>query len=196
MRGKIYKVQLGDGRIWVIEYSDLPDELAYKKGSDGQYLFEWGSIAIHIISRRFVERINSRGFLLPWHRAIKRVSYLDENGVKINPEEPNAIKLETFVFDALPLAERSIILEIERGEQFGPIKNVSGVDSLQTSQQLQIDKAARWLEKAQIEVPRKSDGTPDAIIEISPLFALDAEELARKRAQLRSLKSGDMVYLG
>ncbi len=183
-------------RVTVIEYSDLPDNLAYQRRDDDRLMFEWGSIAIHIINRSFVERINTRGFSLPWHRADKRVPYIDENGNLIDPSQPNAVKFETFVFDALPLAEKSIILEIIRNEQFAPIKNASGVDSLPSSQALQIDRAARWMTMAGINVPRKPDGSPDVLIEISPLFALDADELARKYAQLRPLKKGDMVYLG
>jgi len=183
-------------RVTVIEYSDLPDELAYQRRDDDRLMFEWGSIAIHIINRSFVERINTRGFSLPWHHADKRVPYINENGNLIDPSQPNAVKLETFVFDALPLAEKSIILEIVRSEQFAPIKNASGVDSLPSSQALQIDRAARWMTLAGINVPRKPDGSPDVLIEISPLFALDADELARKYAQLRPLKKGDMVYLG
>jgi len=193
---KVGNFVLADGRVSVIEYSDLPEEQALKRRDDGELVFQWGSIAIHIISRGFVEKINSKGFSLPWHRAIKSVGYLDDAGNLITPEKPNAVKLETFVFDALGLAERSIVLEIERAEQFAPIKNFSGVDSLQSSQELQVARDAAWMEQAGITVPRKDDGTPDVILEISPLFALDVEELIRKRAQLRPLKAGDMVYLG
>ncbi|MBN1765344.1 MAG: UDPGP type 1 family protein [Sedimentisphaerales bacterium] len=193
---KVGNFTLADGHMTVIEYSDLPDELARKRDENGRLMIEWGSIAIHIINRSFVERLNKRGFSLPWHRAIKKVPYIDESGNLIEPEKPNAIKLETFVFDALPLADHSIILEIDRADQFAPIKNASGVDSLQSSHKLQIERAARWLEAAGVDVPRKPNGDIDAQIEISPLFALDADELARKRAQLRPLKPGDIVYLG
>jgi UDP-N-acetylglucosamine/UDP-N-acetylgalactosamine diphosphorylase len=187
---------LADGKITVIEYSDLPEELARQTREDGRLMFELGSIAIHIISRSFVERINKHGFSLPWHRALKKVPYLDESGNLIEPEQPNSIKLETFVFDALPLAEASVILAIERNDEFAPIKNAAGVDSLQSSQQLQIEKAARWIQKAGIDIPRKDDGSVDALIEISPLYALDIEEFLQKRRLLRPLKPGDIVYLG
>ncbi len=193
---KVGNFSLVNGRVMVIEYSDLPDELAHKKNENGELVFTWGSIAIHIISRSFVERINNKGFSLPWHRAVKKIPYIDENGNQVNPDEPNGVKLETFVFDALPLAEKSITLEINREEQFAPIKNASGVDSPQSSQRLQIERAARWLEEAGVDVPRKADGSCDALMEISPLFSLDPEELKLKKAQLRPLKSGDIVYIG
>ena len=185
-----------NGKVTVIEYSDLPDELAAKKTDDGRLMFEYGSIAIHVINRSFVERLNEHGFSLPWHRADKRVPYIDDKGKLVEPAEPNAVKLETFVFDALPLAEHSVVLEVERAEQFAPIKNASGADSIQSSQQIQIARAARWMEQAGVKVPRKADGSPDILIEISPLFALDADEMIQKRRQLRPLKPGDIVYLG
>jgi len=180
---KVGNFALGDGRVTVIEYSDLPDELAQRRRHDGRLMLEFGSIAIHIINRTFVERLNEHGFSLPWHRAVKRVGYVGVDGQRVEPDQPNAVKLETFVFDALPLAEKSIILEIERAEQFGPIKNATGVDSLESSQRLQVERAARWLERAGLTIPRKADGTADATIEISPLFALDPEELVQKRDQ-------------
>jgi len=193
---KVGNFALVDGKVTVIESSDLPNELAHQKNKDGAYGFDWGSIAIHILSRSFIEKINLHGFSLPWHRALKRVPYVDDSGTLVNPDKPNAVKLETFVFDALPLANKSIILEIDRDEQFAPIKNASGVDSLPSSQSLQIARAARWMEYAGVEVPKKSDGSPDLMLEISPLFALDREELKQKSRQLRPLKPGDIVYLG
>ena len=59
-----------------------------------------------------------------------------------------------------------------------------------------MERAARWMQEAGIDAPRKPDGSLDVMIEISPLFALDAAELKRKRCQLRPLKPGDIVYLG
>ena len=81
-------------------------------------------------------------------------------------------------------------------EEFAPIKNAQGPDSLVSSQQLQIERASLWMEKAGIAVPRKPDGKPDLTLEISPLFALDSETLTQKKNQLRPLQPGDMVYLG
>lgn len=193
---KVGNFTLVNDRVTVIEYSDLPEKLARKTKSDGRLVFEYGSIAIHIISRRFVEKINSHGFSLPWHRAFKKVPFIDENGHLVSPTAPNAYKFETFVFDALPLAEKSIILQIDRNEQFAPIKNASGVDSMQSSQQLQVERAARWLERTGIKVARRKDGSVDALIEISPLFALNDHELYDKRRQLRDIKPSDIVYLG
>ena len=170
---------LVNNRVAVIEYSDL-EKCDSEKKAYLSNLLQLGSIAIHLISRSFVERLNQDGFSLPWHRADKKISYLDNAGTRIQPDEPNGVKLETFIFDALPIAKKSIILTIDRIEEFAPIKNATGIDSAESSRQLQIERAARWLESAGIPVPRKPDGAVDAIIEIAPCFALDAQEMKEK----------------
>ena len=126
---------LVDGKVTVIEYSDLPDELAEKRNPDGSLVFELGSIAIHIINRTFVEKLNATGFALPLHRAVKKIPHIDQQGNFIEPDQPNGIKLESFVFDALPLASKSIILQTLRSEEFAPVKNATGVDSVEITRE-------------------------------------------------------------
>jgi UDP-N-acetylglucosamine/UDP-N-acetylgalactosamine diphosphorylase len=163
----------------VIEYSDLPDELANERAPDGSLRYSAGSIAIHVIGVEFVERLNAGGdFGLPFHRAEKQVPCVDpETGEAISPTEPNAIKLETFVFDALALAGDVAVLETERVEEFAPIKNAKGNDSPETSTRIQTERAARWLETAGVEVPRGGDHAPDCVLEIDPRTAMWAEDL-------------------
>jgi len=169
------------GRLRIIEYSDLPRSLAEERDEAGALRYGAGSPAIHIISLDFIRRLNEApgGFALPLHRARKTVPFIDPtSGERVEPPEPNAIKLETFVFDALPLCERSIILETDRFE-FAPIKNATGADSPDMSARLQTERNARWLEAAGVRVPRTASGDADCAIEISPLTALDAEDLQR-----------------
>jgi UDP-N-acetylglucosamine/UDP-N-acetylgalactosamine diphosphorylase len=188
---------LVDGRPTVIEYSDLPEDLARATTDDGRLQFSAGSIAIHVLSRSFVERITAGGRCeLPLHRAEKTVPFLDDAGRVVEPDEPNAVKLEMFVFDALPLAERAVILETIRSEEFSPIKNAEGEDSLATSLHDQVRRAAAWLEAAGVAVPRDADGQIAAAIEISPLFADSAEALAEKVDPALSIAAGAQVYLG
>ncbi len=192
---KVGNFCVADGKLTVIEYSDLPDELAQKKNADGSLVFRLGSIAIHIISTAFVEKLNAKGFSLPIHRAVKKIPYIDSNGNRIEPDEPNGIKLETFVFDAMPLAANSIILETIRKEEFAPTKNVMGVDSIETTRQMMIGRAADWLESASVEIPRKADGSPDCVLEIAPSFAVYKEDIAEKLDQIPAIKPGQSVFL-
>ena len=99
-------------------------------------------------------------------------------------EDREAVKFEMFIFDAIPLADRALFFEVDRAEEFAPLKNREGPDSIETCRRGQVEKAARWLETCGIAVPRGDDGRPRHLIEISPLFALDRDEIAAKRASL------------
>ncbi|NIA08061.1 MAG: UDPGP type 1 family protein [Actinobacteria bacterium] len=186
---------LSDGKIVVIEYSDLPENLAQAHNPDGSRKFNAASIAVHIINVDFAERLTGSKTGLPYHRAEKKVPYLNDEGLHIEPSEPNAVKLEMFIFDALTLATKSIIFETDRAEQFSPVKNASGPDSALTCRRDMIRRAARWLRLAGIEVPRNPQGEPACTLEISPLYALDAEEFVAKKPKLEPIKMGDKVYL-
>jgi UDP-N-acetylglucosamine/UDP-N-acetylgalactosamine diphosphorylase len=185
-----------DGKITVIEYSDLPDEAAMRRNADGSLAFEMGSIGIHLISAGFIERRNAGGdFLLPFHTAIKKIPHVDEQGRPVTPEKPNGVKLETFVFDALPLASNSIVLETLREEEFAPVKNATGTDSAEVTERMMIARAAAWLEAAGVHVPRKADGAADCVIEMAASFALSAEDVAAKKGKLKPIKAGEKICL-
>jgi UDP-N-acetylglucosamine/UDP-N-acetylgalactosamine diphosphorylase len=194
---KLGNLCLVDGKVTVIEYSDMPEELATKCTADGHLRFGAGSIAIHALSRGFVEKLTSDGECsLPFHRAEKVVPCIDGEGKAVSPAAPNAVKLEMFVFDALPLASETVILETSRREEFSPIKNAEGPDSLATSLHDQVRRAAGWLEAAGVTVPRDADGQVAAALEISPLFADSAEELAARVDKKLRISAGQSVYLG
>jgi len=169
-----------DGTTQVIEYSDMAEELAKRTNEDGSLAFNAGSIAIHAIGVAFIDKIVSNpDYALPFHRAVKKVSHFDLSiGQTVTPTENNAVKLEKFVFDGIPLAKRSIVVETDRIEEFAPVKNATGTDSIESSKLIQTERAARWLESAGVKIPRKGDGSVDAVIEISPLTAVCAEDLS------------------
>jgi len=185
------------GHLVVVEYSDMPDELAEARAPDGRLRFEAGSIAIHILARTFVERTTtSPGSALPFHRADKKISCVDADGRPRTPAKPNGVKFEMFIFDALPMAQNPVVLEIERLREFSPVKNSSGEDSPATAQRDMVRLAAAWLEDAGARVPRGADGEPKHKVEISALAARSPEELKDlvRRRGLRSV-AGDL-YLG
>jgi UDP-N-acetylglucosamine/UDP-N-acetylgalactosamine diphosphorylase len=170
------------GRPQVIEYSDLPAALAERRLPEGPLELWAGSIAVHIFERLFIERLVGAQ-PLPFHRAIKKVPYVNDAGELTKPVEPNAAKFERFIFDALPLAERWAIVETDRAGEFEPLKNAVGPDSPATVHQRMSDQFGNWLEQAGAVVPRRPDGSVPFGIEISPLFALDATELRSKIEQ-------------
>jgi len=186
-----------DGRLTIIEYSDLPPDLARARNPDGTRRFDAGSIAVHILSREFVERLTAPGATvqLPWHRAEKKVPTVDERGNPVQPTEPNAVKLEMFVFDAIPLAARPLVLFTRREEEFSPVKNATGEDSPATARRDLVRRAGRWLEACGCTVPRASDGEPALPLEISPAFALDADDLRQRLSTPPRLVPGQAFLL-
>ncbi len=175
---KVGLVVVRDGRQEMIEYSDLPDELAERRAPDGGLELWAGSIALHLIDVAFARRLAAGGTRLPFHRAVKPVRFVDEHGNAVEPEEPNAVKFEQFIFDALPLAERSLVIETDRATEFEPLKNAAGPASPETVRARLSAVYAAWLEEAGVGVPRGEDGLPAHPVEISPLVALDSAELA------------------
>lgn len=189
---------IANGRLEIIEYSDLPENLATSTDANGKLKFIAGSPAIHVISRDFVEELTASGSLsLPCHRADKKVAFIDNNGVLINPDKTNAVKLETFIFDALPLATKTMVLECDRAEVFAPTKNPTGVDSVESCRQMIMDRDAKRLETAGVKIPRTSNGDLDAMIEISPRVAVDQADVNQyvKAKNLTEIKPNSKNYL-
>ncbi len=185
------------GKLMIIEYSDLPAELAESRDADGKLRFVAGSPAIHIISAAFVERLTAGGSLqLPAHRADKKVPFVDAGGNLVKPEEPNAVKLETFIFDALSLAEKTMVLEGDRKEVFAPTKNATGVDSVESCREMMIERDAVRLEAAGVKVPRTANGRVDARIELSPRLMHDTDDVREYAAKhgITEIKPGSDNY--
>lgn len=193
------------GKVRVLEYSDLPKHLAEARNADHTLKFNAGSIAIHIIGVEFVARLNNEGrstqgggpggFSLPFHRAEKKVPCVDlATGAPVEPAKPNGVKLETFVFDAVPLCRSSIVYEADRIDEFAPIKNAEGTDSPESCRKIQTERAARWLEKVGVKVARDQHGECECVIEMLPTTAMGAEDLDVSRLP-RKIEAGEKVVL-
>lgn len=182
-----------NGRDGLVEYSDLSEEDMFATDEDGQLKFWAGSVATHVLNVDFVERENEKGFRLPYHVARKRIPYIDTDGNPVNPDEKNGIKFETFVFDALLDTRKSISVEIERRQEFSPLKNKEGVDSAETVHRDLLNYYANWFRKAGFDVPVKDGDTPAWAMEVSPLFARTLKEFLDKKADLP--EPSDNLYI-
>jgi UDP-N-acetylglucosamine/UDP-N-acetylgalactosamine diphosphorylase len=165
-----------DGRTQVIEYSDFPDTVAHQKNPDGSLKFWAASVAIHVFDAAFLRRASRDANALPFHVARKKVSYIDDQGTRIEPSAPNAIKFERFIFDLMPRADHALNVEGPADTWFSPVKNAPGEpsDSPETCQAAMITLHRQWLIDAGAKV------AANVPVEISPLFALDAVELKQK----------------
>ncbi len=166
-----------DARLGVIEYSELSEAQAQETEADGQLRFWAGNEAVHVFRVDFVERITAGGLQLPFHVADKSVPCLDIDGQPHTPTTKNGRKFETFIFDALALAEHTAILEVRREEDFAPVKNAEGEDSPATAQQMLCNLFGEWLEACGVSVPLGDHGQVNGRVEISPLTADRADDL-------------------
>jgi len=171
-------VKIGD-RLMVIEYSDLPDDAAKRRNADGSLAIWAGSIAVHVIDAALLQRLAGSADGLPFHLARKKVPCINAAGEPVAPSQPNAIKFERFIFDLLPQAQRAIVVEVDPARAFAPLKNASGAkeDTPESVRAQMAAEARTWLRQAGAKIG------DDVLVEISPLMALDAEELAGKIQQ-------------
>ena len=159
-----------DGRLAVVEYTEIPQKLVGQSDARGGLLFGYANPGVFLWSKSFAQRQSQRTDL-PVHRAHKKIPCIDEQGQPITPDHPNGYKLELFVFDTLPDAESTLLMACEREAIFAPVKNATGVDSPASARGLMTSLYRRWIEAAGGKV------VGDAAIEISPLYALDEDEL-------------------
>lgn len=186
---KVGNVVHVDGRVQIIEYSDLPLEAAQRQDARGELALWAGNIAVHVFNLDFLDRMVRNADSLPIHRALKKVPFLDNEGVLVQPDEPNAIKFERFIFDLLPAAENAFVVEGKAAEVFAPVKNADGAPTdTPADARRQISALhAQWLCAAGVEV------SPGVRVEIHPMLAMDASEVAEAVAQGRLPAAGTVV---
>jgi UDP-N-acetylglucosamine/UDP-N-acetylgalactosamine diphosphorylase len=162
-----------DGRVGVVEYTEIDDENRHLRDAAGELVYWAGSIAVHVLDVGFARRVAAEAErLLPYHASAKKIPFVAPDGRLVKPGEPNGHKLERFLFDALPAAARVAILEVERSEEYAPVKNADGGDSPETSRRALDALARRWLAAAGVAVP------DDVWIELDQ-SRIDGEEDAR-----------------
>ena len=123
-----------NGRPSVIEYMDLSDEMAHETGEDGERLYNFGVILNYLFNVDLLYKIKDDK--LPIHVVTKKIECLDENGNAIKPEQPNGHKFEMLCVDMVELSSSCLPYEVEREREFAPIKNKTGVDSVESARVL------------------------------------------------------------
>ena len=122
---------LKNGKPSVVEYTEISEEMANRRDENGGLAFGESHINCNMFNIKGIEKIGAEK--LPYHVAVKKASYMDENGNIIKPEEPNAYKFESFIFDAFEKLDNMIILRVKREDEFAPVKNAEGADSPETA---------------------------------------------------------------
>ena len=123
-----------DGRPSIAEYYEMTEEMATARNADGSLKYGFGVILNYLFSeQRLEEIVNAR---MPIHVVEKKIPYMDVDGTFVKPEDPNGYKFETLVLDMVHMMDSCIPYEVEREKEFAPIKNLHGVDSLDSAREL------------------------------------------------------------
>ena len=125
---------LEDGKPSIVEYYEMTDEMIHSREADGTLSYNYGVILNYLFR---VDKLNQTlSVKLPLHRALKKVPYMTVEGEYVKPEEPNAYKFETLALDMVKLQDDCLPYEVERSREFAPVKNMTGVDSVDTAREL------------------------------------------------------------
>lgn len=123
-----------DGRPSIVEYIELTDDMLTQKDENGEYAYNFGVILNYLFK---VDRL--LGLLerkLPYHKSAKKIPYINEKGEPVKPDEPNGYKYEQFILDMIQMLDSCLPFEVLREKEFAPIKNKTGVDSVESAREL------------------------------------------------------------
>lgn len=127
---------LEDGKPSIVEYYELTPEMAEATNGAGSLLYGFGVILNYLFSVDKLIGIAEKQ--LPLHIVEKKVPYMDEKGVLVKPETPNAYKFETLILDMIYMMDNCLSFEVEREKEFAPVKNATGVDSVESARALLV----------------------------------------------------------
>lgn len=125
---------LEDGKPSIVEYYELTPEMAEARDEKGTLLYGFGVILNYLFRVDKLLEIAEKS--LPLHVVEKKVPYIDENGVAVKPETPNAYKFETLILDMVYMMDNCLSFEVDRKKEFAPVKNATGTDSVESARAL------------------------------------------------------------
>ncbi|MCI5731720.1 MAG: UDPGP type 1 family protein [Eubacterium sp.] len=131
---KVGVLCLEDGRPSIVEYYEMTDEIINSRDEEGKLLYNYGVILNYLFEIKTLTRIMNEN--MPTHVVEKKIPYMDEDGSQVKPAEPNGYKFETLVLDMIHMMDNCLSFEVERNREFAPIKNRTGVDSLDSAREL------------------------------------------------------------
>ena len=131
---KVGVICLEDGKPSIVEYYEMTEAMRTQRTPDGRLAYNYGVILNYLFR---VDKLDATLHVhLPLHRAFKAIPYMNAQGEHISPEQPNAYKFETLALDMVRLQDDCLVFEVDRKREFAPVKNKTGVDSVDTAREL------------------------------------------------------------
>ena len=125
---------LEDGKPSIVEYYEMSKEMAEAKDADGSLTYKYGVTLNYLFSLEKLEQIVNTS--LEIHVVEKKIPYIDDDGNKVSPTEPNGYKFELLVLDMVHMMDNNLAFEVKRETEFAPIKNLHGSDSVDSAREL------------------------------------------------------------
>ena len=133
---KVGIICLEDGRPSIVEYYELTEELMEAKDENGNPAYNFGVILNYLFRVSALDGLLRKQ--LPLHVVEKKIPYMDEQGNLVKPTEPNGLKFENLVLDMIHQLESCLPFEVVREREFAPIKNPTGIDSVESARELLV----------------------------------------------------------
>jgi len=172
-----------EGKIQVVEYSEIAKDTAELRNKEGKLTYSAGNICNHFFTRDFLKRVcEYHEKELPHHIAKKKIPFTDlSTGQACKPDTPNGIKLEKWVFDVFQFSNSFVVWECNREDEFSPLKNAdtAAADNPTTSRESLFRQHRSFLEAAGATI----EGS-DNVVEISPLLSFAGEGLEEYKGKL------------
>ena len=180
---KVGVVALRNGKPCVVEYSEISKDMAEQTDANGRLVFGAGNICNHFYTLDFLRNVVLKNMGDLYHIAHKKIPYYDaEQDKTVTPESNSGIKLETFIFDVFPLSQNMAVFEVERTDEFAPVKNAPGSssDSPDTARAMISNLSKLWLKNAGATFENEDC---DDICEVVPLTSYAGEGLEQYKGQ-------------
>lgn len=177
-----------NGRPSIVEYSELPQELAKKTDSKGNLIYDNANIISHLLKLDVIEEFFN--YKTPFHVAYKKIPHINNNGNIEYPKMPNGYKFESFIFDIFSFIPDMAALKVNREEEFAPVKNKDGEDSPITARELILNMHKNWVLQSGVS----SNHLDGKTIEISPLSSYYGESIV-KEVIINRLHDSDILSI-
>ena len=188
---------LSNNYVGVALPSELTEEELELQNSDGDSAFDAGQIGVHLFSVEFLRRLAESKPQMAFRGVPHSTAAINKRGQTVRPASPNSIRFQSLLLDVVQGSKAVTIVEVDRAEEYSPIRNMSGAASPQTAQRDLSHLYTRWLRQACAELKQSNKSSSiDPAVEISPLYAMDAEELKEKIELPLCTSNGDILLSG